>query len=118
MTQEDGAGNGTGAGIAPGGLMQHYEDIAAASRCMLEASRVGDWDQVEQIAARCHGMIAALKRAAAGDDKLGAEELARRMDLLRRILQDDAQIRVHSEPWLLELETFMATPRLAAKSSP
>jgi len=118
MTREEGAGDGTGATGAASGLIQHYEQIAAASHSMLEASRIGDWDQVERLAVRCHEMIAALKRAAAGDEVLDAAEVARRMDLLRRILEDDAQIRVRAEPWLVELETFMARPRPAAKISP
>lgn len=118
MTQNERPCNGSGQMSAAGGLIQHYEDIATASRSMLEASRLGDWDQVEKIAVRCHDMIAALKRAAVTDDVLSASEVARRMDLLRRILQDDAQIRVRAEPWLLELEIFMATPRVAAKPSP
>jgi len=118
MTHSNGADDAAGRVAATGGLIQNYEEIATASRDMLEASRVGDWDRVEQIAVRCNAMIEALKKAAGVADRLSAAELARRMDLLRGILQDDAQIRVRAEPWLLELETFMAGPRPAAKPSP
>ena len=36
-----------------------------------------------------------------------------RVELLRDILQDDAQIRLRAEPWLLELERLIGMPRRA-----
>jgi flagellar protein FliT len=95
------------------GLINHYEDIARASRSMLDAAHRGDWAAVEQIEAQCREKIAALKRAAS-TDTLSAGEKSRRMTLLRTILKDDAQIRLRAEPWLRDLENFLSTSRQAA----
>jgi len=88
------------------GLIQQYERIALASRSMLEAAHLGNWDQVEEIAARCRVMIEKLKLSSARN-ALGDGEKRRRIALLRSILNDDAQIRARAEPWLRDLEAFL-----------
>ena len=99
------------------GLINRYEDIASASRSMLDAAHRGDWAEVEQIEGQCREMIEALKIAAA-TDTLSENEKARRMILLRTILKDDAQIRLRAEPWLSDLECFLAGARLTGKYGP
>lgn len=99
------------------GLINRYEDIASASRGMLEAARRGDWAEVEQIEGRCRELIEALKVAAV-TDTLSENEKARRMVLLRTILKDDAQIRLRAEPWLRDLESFLAGSRVAGQYDP
>ncbi len=42
---------------------------------------------------------------------LSAQEQKRRVQLLREILADDAEIRARSEPWLQELEAMFAVSR-------
>lgn len=97
-------------------LIRHYEEIARASRSMLEAAHAGDWDGVERIEAQCRDMIDSLKRASAGI-VLGGVERERRMACLRAILDDDAQIRVRAEPWLRELEDLLdQSPRRARQN--
>jgi flagellar protein FliT len=90
------------------GLIQQYERIALASRSMLEAAHLGNWDQVEEIAARCRVMIEKLKLSSARN-ALGDAEKRRRIALLRSILNDDAQIRARAEPWLRDLEAFLGS---------
>ncbi|HXW65447.1 MAG TPA: flagellar protein FliT [Burkholderiaceae bacterium] len=90
------------------GLIQQYEKIALASRSMLEAAHLGNWDQVEEIAARCRVMIEKLKLSST-KNALGDGEKRRRIALLRSILNDDAQIRARAEPWLRDLEAFLGS---------
>lgn len=90
------------------GLIQQYERIALASRSMLEAAHLGNWDEVEEIAARCRVMIEKLKLSST-KNSLGDSEKRRRIALLRSILNDDAQIRARAEPWLRDLEAFLGT---------
>jgi flagellar protein FliT len=99
------------------GLIHHYEDIASASRSMLEAAHRGDWAAVEQIEVRCRELIAALK-VAASTDTLSETEKLRRMTLLRAILKDDSQIRLRAEPWLRDLENFLSVSRQTAAYGP
>ena len=99
------------------GLINRYEDIASASRSMLDAARRGDWEEVEQIEGKCRHLIEALKVAAA-TDTLSDNERERRMVLLRTILKDDAQIRMRAEPWLRDLESFLAVSHVAGRYDP
>jgi len=89
------------------GIIRHYEEIANASRSMLDAAHRGDWDAVEDIEANCRELIRALKKALQ-HATLSQEEKQRRMVFLRAILSDDAQIRVRAEPWLKDLEKVLA----------
>jgi len=90
-------------------LIEHYRDIARLSREMLVAAHRGDWDEVARLEASCRGLIEHLKRAAL-TGPLNAVEQQRRIELLREILRDDAQIRMRAEPWLVELERLIGLP--------
>jgi flagellar protein FliT len=91
-------------------LIAHYEAIAQASHAMLAAARAEDWVRVGALEDECRALIARLQADAQGV-ALGAAEQRRRVQLLRDILADDAEIRARSEPWLQELETLFARGR-------
>jgi flagellar protein FliT len=95
------------------GLIQRYEAIAQASREMLIAARDDDWDQVARLEARCRQLIGQLK-AAARTERLSDAQQRRRIELLRGILADDAEMRARSEPWLRQLERLIVVPRRTA----
>jgi flagellar protein FliT len=84
-------------------LLEHYEAVAAASQQMLAAARGDRWDEVAQWEERCLKLIAALK-AASANAQLEDHEDERRMQLLRRILAADAEIRTRAEPWWAQLD--------------
>ncbi|MEW5880061.1 MAG: flagellar protein FliT [Pseudomonadota bacterium] len=114
---DDGRARGT---RAPGGaprLIQRYEAIAQASRRMLCAARSEDWDEVARLEDRCRDLIAELK-AAHRTERLSAPEQRRRIELLRGILADDAEIRARAEPWLRQLERLIRAPRAAQRARP
>lgn len=93
-------------------LLHHYEAIALASSAMLAAARAGEWIEVARQEERCCALIATLKTAAHYPETPLAEiDDARRMQLLRQILSDDAQIRGHAEPWLEPLAPYISSPR-------
>ncbi len=87
------------------GLIEAYEAIATASHAMLAAARADDWAGVAQLEDECRALIDGLRASAAGQSLSGAEQ-RRRVQLLREILADDAEIRERSEPWLQQLETL------------
>jgi len=90
-------------------LIERYREVAQLSRQMLVAAHREDWVEVARLEARCRVLIGDLKRAAM-IEPLGAYEQQQRIQLLRVILQDDAQIRTRAEPWLLELERLLGLP--------
>ncbi|HEX4586270.1 MAG TPA: flagellar protein FliT [Burkholderiaceae bacterium] len=87
-------------------LIERYQEVAQVSGDMLAAAHREDWEEVARLGARCRILIGQLKRAALSE-ALSEAEQERRLKLLREILQDDAQIRMRSEPWLLELERLI-----------
>ena len=103
-------------GAAPR-LIQRYEAIAQASRRMLSAARSEDWDEVARLEDRCRDLIAELK-AAHRTERLSASEQRRRIELLRGILADDAEIRARTEPWLRQLERMIHARRGARHARP
>ena len=93
-------------------LLHHYEAIASASSAMLAAARAGEWIEVARQEELCCALIATLKTATVSSKcALDAIGDARRMQLLRQILSDDAQIRGHAEPWVDSLAPYISSPR-------
>lgn len=84
-------------------LLDHYEAVAAASQRMLAAARDDRWDEVALWEERCLQLIVELKQTAA-TARLDDTEDERRLQLLRRILAADAEIRSRAEPWWAQLE--------------
>lgn len=91
-------------------LLRHYEAIAQASRAMLVAARADDWEEVARLEGRCRALIVELT-AAAATAALSRSEQRHRVQLLRDILADDAEIRTRSEPWLRQLEQMFDSRR-------
>ena len=86
--------------------LRHYEAIAQASCAMLAAARQGDWAEVTRLEERCCALIATLKTS---NVSLSNSDDVLRMQLLRQILADDAQIREHAEPWLSQIATYISS---------
>jgi flagellar protein FliT len=100
-----------GAAITRSQLLDHYEQIARASQSMLDAARESDWEEVERQEERCRALVASLKAASIAAPLLRPQDNRRRMELLRRMLAADAEIRGRSEPWLRQLEQLISSPR-------
>jgi flagellar protein FliT len=110
MAPDDGSAWPGRRGQEPRRLIARYQEVAQLSREMLAAARREDWNEVARLETSCQSRIEQLKRAAM-IEPLNAIEQQRRIELLREILQDDAQIRARAEPWLLELERLLGVPR-------
>jgi len=95
-----------------GAALSLYEALAQASGAMLVAARADNADQLERLVARCRVLIEQL-RSARGARSFSRDDERRRIELLRAILADDAQIRAHGEPWLRELERWVGAARSA-----
>lgn len=95
-------------------LIAHYEAIAQTSHAMLAAAQADDWDEVRELEDRCRALIAELRLAARTTD-LGVPEQRRRIELLRAILANDAEVRKRSEPWLRQLEKMLQPGRHARR---
>lgn len=81
------------------------EQMSNYSSEMVDAARANDWDRLSNL----ERQVASLR------DRIGVEEAlaypsrprrmsdderARKVALIRRILDDDKEVRVHTEPWM------------------
>jgi flagellar protein FliT len=83
-----------------------YEEMSALSARMVEAARANDWDNL----IRLEKSVVALRLSLAADDdnsRLSAPEIEMKRTLIQRILDDDAEIRRHTEPWMEQVRQFL-----------
>ncbi len=80
-------------------LLFYYQAIEDSSRKMLEAAKAADWDAVALCEAESAVLIEQL-RYCARQEKLDGDARKAKGEIMRRILQNDAQIRYLAEPWL------------------
>ncbi|MBZ0131677.1 MAG: flagellar protein FliT [Rhodocyclaceae bacterium] len=83
-----------------------YESMSALSAQMAEAAAACDWDKLTGLEKDCAGLASALK-ACDEPARLSDAERARKSDLIRRILADDAEVRRHAEPWMEQVKQFL-----------
>jgi flagellar protein FliT len=89
-----------------------YEAIAAISGRMLMAARGALWNDLVHLQDEYRHLVESLKHAETGV-KLDDTERARKYDLIRQILADDAAIRDLANPRMAKLSALFASHRPA-----
>ncbi|SAK43085.1 flagellar biosynthesis protein FliT [Caballeronia calidae] len=90
----------------------HYETIAAISGQMLAAARGGEWSELKTLQGTYRELIEQLKEADSGSE-LDEDARARKLDLVKKILADDAAIRDLTSPSLARLSALFTVNRPA-----
>ena len=90
-----------------------YEEMSQLSSRMVVAARANEWDNLIEL----EGAVAALRETLVADSGADATESndaspsaslsARKRDLIQRILEDDAEVRRHTEPWMEQVRGFI-----------
>lgn len=83
-----------------------YETMGSISARMVEAARANDWDRLAELERDVASLRDVLMRAATRE-ALSPDELARKVQLIHRILADDAEVRRHTEPWMEAIRPFL-----------
>jgi flagellar protein FliT len=98
--------------------MTCYESIGYITSLMLRAAQDQDWETLMDAESCCTELIRRLQ--ATGDDKtrLAPEQSRRKQAIICKVLADDAEIRLLTQPWLYQLERMLGNTnrqgRLAA----
>jgi flagellar protein FliT len=92
----------------PTEMLATYETIAAITGRMRAAAQGADWERLAALERDCAKLVATL-RAAAPVYELTRAQHKRKFELLRQMLDDDAEIRRHTEPWMEQLKSMMAS---------
>lgn len=79
-----------------------YEKMRRLSSRMVEAAQARDWEELSELERGIDGLRDTLK-ASAKEPRPAAIDLAHKHRLIRRILEDDAEVRRHTEPWMEHL---------------
>lgn len=87
-------------------VLEIYHAIAAASQRMREAACAGDWDALIAAEGNCAALIERA-RSQPADTTLAPEERRHKLEIIRRVLADDAEIRAHLQPWMKQLEELL-----------
>jgi flagellar protein FliT len=92
--------------LAMASQIEIYQEMSTLSSRMVEAARANDWDNL----IRLEKSVVALRVSLAADDdnsRLTTSEIEAKRALIQRILDDDAEIRRHTEPWMEQVRQFL-----------
>lgn len=83
-----------------------YQEMSALSARMVEAAQAQDWECLVAL----ENSVSTLRNTLMADDdntNLAPHERAIKAALIQRILDDDAEIRRHTEPWMEHVRQFL-----------
>lgn len=84
-----------------------YETVADITDQMLAAARIGDWERLAALESRCSSQVEILKKSAEPHQPLSPLARERKTKIIKKILDDDRQIRDITEPWMAQLSALM-----------
>jgi flagellar protein FliT len=91
-------------------VIMNYESLSALTGQMRDAAVHGEWDQLIGLEQQCSRHVAAMKPvdAAAGLDEPARQ---RKIQLIKKILADDVEIRDRTEMWMEQLQRIIQSNR-------
>lgn len=92
--------------------IEMYQDMSALSAQMVDAATANDWDRLislEQAVAALRDTLMTME-ATNNNAGLSDGDINLKAALIRRILDDDAEVRRHTEPWMEQVRQFLGGP--------
>lgn len=91
-------------------VIDHYESLATLTRQMREAVDQGEWDKLVDLEQQCSRHVANIKLA---EETAALDDASRQIEiqLIRKILEDDAYIRANTESWMAKMKHVMQSQR-------
>lgn len=83
-----------------------YEQMRVLSAQMVEAAQLADWDRLVVLEKSVSALRDTLMRQD-GIADISRDEAQRKAELIGGILEDDAEIRRHTEPWMEKIRLFL-----------
>lgn len=91
-------------------IIVNYESLSVLTAQMREAAARGEWDQLADLERQCSRHVATMKPADAAA-ALDEPSRQRKIQLIKKILADDAEIRNRTEVWMGQLQRIMQSNR-------
>jgi flagellar protein FliT len=86
--------------------IETYQEMSALSAQMVDAAQAQNWEHLIVL----EKSVAALRDMLMADDDnagLSMDERSIKAALIQRILDDDAEVRRHTEPWMEHVRQFL-----------
>jgi flagellar protein FliT len=84
-----------------------FQSLSDLTGEMREAAQANEWDQLAGLERRCAALVAQLE--AAEPVRLPPDMQRRKVELIHKILADDAVIREYTEPWIKQVQALLGT---------
>jgi flagellar protein FliT len=90
-------------------VVENYRHLSLITEQMREAAMLGEWDQLVELEQQCNIHVESMKQL----DLAPLDEAARKqkVDLINKILADDAAIREQTMPWMAKLQHLIQSSR-------
>jgi flagellar protein FliT len=91
-------------------MIRTYEDILSVTAQMLDAARAADWEGLVTREQQCRELVENLMRVR-GEKEIALEPTIRKrkVEIIRQVLADDAEIRNLTEPWMQRLQGLLTS---------
>lgn len=90
-------------------ILAAYRSISNITGEMAGAARAGEWDKLTALEQHCATLVAQFEAVGAVrmTSRLPSEVLRQKVELIHKILADDAEIRRHAEPWMERVQKLL-----------
>lgn len=94
-------------------VIENYQHLSSITSEMRTAANQGDWDRLVELEQQCSQHVESMKQA----DLAPLDEGIRlkKVELIHKILADDAAIRDQTLPWMAQLQRIMQNSRSEQK---
>lgn len=91
-------------------VIANYESLSALTNEMRDAAEHGEWEQLVELEQQCSRKIAEMKPA---DEAVALDERSRQLkiQLIKKILANDAEIRDRTQAWMGQLQRILQSNR-------
>lgn len=89
-------------------IINIYEEILATTNKMLNAAQKGEWDNLIDLEKQCRELTSQLIESEKGFT-LSWELQQKKIRIIHQVLDDDAQIRLITEPRMAKLQEMIST---------
>jgi flagellar protein FliT len=94
-------------------ILTTYRALSELTDTMLDAARQDEWDHLAILEQRCQRYVGELMQAPPA--QMSSDEQRAKIEIIRGILQNDAQIRALTEPRMHELQQRLHSTRNAQR---
>ncbi len=98
----------------PDDVLALYQEVERLTGSMLSAAHRADWNTLVELEAGCANCIESL-RGCAVPAQLSEEARREKVELIKRILSNDREIRQLTEPWMKNLGQLLESTKARCK---